>query len=397
MPRISLPTALGNLSNLELIDMEFEQPLHVGSPNIGNKDLFYTYAEQMFDRHWLTNHGELVLQFEKEVQDYLGVKHCIAMCNGTIALEIAIRALDLSGEVIVPSLTFVATAHALQWQEIKPIFCDVDPGTLCIDPAEAEKLITPKTTGIIGVHVYGHSCNTTALQEVADSHNIKLLFDAAHAFGNKHSGKMIGSFGECEIFSFHATKFLNTFEGGAVVTNNDKLAKKIRFMQNFGFVDLDQVDHVGTNGKMSEICAAMGLSNLQSLDGFQEINVRNYETYERGFANIQGLKIIKNDERVPEDSLISNKHYIVAEVSEEYPLSRDELMKRLHKENVLVRRYFWPGCHRMEPYKTLQPDAGKVLPVTESVLERVLLFPNGTAVNPEAIGRILALVKRWSV
>lgn len=376
--------------------MEFKHPLHVGAPNIGNKDLFYKYTEEMFDRRWLTNHGELVLQFEQELRNYLGVKHCIAMCNGTVALEIAIRGLGLSGEVIVPSLTFIATAHALQWQGITPVFCDVDPVTLCIDPAEIERHITPRTTGILGVHVYGNCCDTDALQTIADAHQLKLMFDAAHAFGHTRHGRRIGSFGECEVFSFHATKFFNSFEGGAVVTNNDRLAEKIRFMQNFGFSDNDCVEHIGLNGKMTEVCAAMGLTNLRSIDQFQAANQKNYATYANGFKGIPGLRLIRNDDDTALNEETHNKHYVVVEVMEEFPLSRDELQRRLHAENILVRRYFWPGCHRVEPYRMLQPDAGILLPVTEAILEKVLLFPTGIAINPEMIQRVLALVKGWA-
>jgi dTDP-4-amino-4,6-dideoxygalactose transaminase len=298
--------------------------------------------------------------------------------------------LGFSGEVILPSLTFVATAHALQWQQIKPVFCDVDPVTLCIDPNQVKRHITSTTTGILGVHVYGHGCDTEALQAIADAHGLKLMFDAAHAFGNVINGKKIGSFGECEVFSFHATKFFNTFEGGAVATNNDELAEKIRFMQNFGFADMDRVDHIGTNGKMTEICAAMGLVNLRSMEGFLETNLRNHDIYAQGLAGIPGLRMIQNPNGQPDTS---NHQYVLVEVEEGFALSRDELMKRLHAENVLVRRYFWPGCHRMEPYKTLQPDAGAALPVTEALLGRILLFPTGTSIDPASIQRIIAFLQ----
>ena len=376
--------------------MVFKHPLHVGAPNIGDKSLFYKYTETMFDRRWLTNHGELVLQFEKELQNYLGVRHCIAMCNGTVALEIAIRALDLTGEVIMPSLTFIATAHALQWQGITPVFCDVDPVSLCIDPHEIERHITPRTTGILGVHVYGHSCDTDALQSIADSSQLKLMFDAAHAFGNMRNGKKIGNFGECEIFSFHATKFFNSFEGGAVATNNDALAKKIRLMQNFGFADMDLVEHIGINGKMTEVCAAMGLTNLRSIERFKEVNRRNHEVYADGIESIRGLRLLqcqKGDDSATQDC---NEQYVLVEIGDAYPLSRDELMQRLHDANVLVRRYFWPGCHRMEPYKTLQPNAGIMLPATEAVLEKILLFPTGAAIDPGMIRQVLALLADWA-
>ena len=204
----------------------FAEKLHVGRPNIGDRDRLLERINDMLDRRWLTNNGVYVQEFERRVAEILGVKHCIAMCNGTVALEIAIRALGLKGEVIVPSFTFVATAHALQWQEITPVFCDIDPPTHTLDPARVEELITPRTTGIIGVHVWGRPCDVERVGGDRPSARSQLLFDAAHAFGCSHHGRMIGGFGDAEVFSFHATKFFNTFEGGAVVTNDDDLATR---------------------------------------------------------------------------------------------------------------------------------------------------------------------------
>lgn len=375
--------------------MKFDEPLHVGSPNIGDRALFDKYVDEMFERRWLTNRGVLVEQFEAELADYLGVKHCVSMCNGTIALEIAIRALDMKGEVILPSLTFVATAHALQWQEITPVFCDVNPETLCIDPREIERHITPKTTGIIGVHVYSQPCDIDALKEIADRRNLRLMFDSAHAFGASFKGSKIGGFGDCEVFSFHATKFFNSFEGGAVATNNDELAEKLRLMQNFGFLGADEVGHVGTNGKMTEVCAAMGLTNLRSIDRFLETNRSNYAVYEKELAEIEGLVLRKcGGCSLPcKQSCESNRQYVLVEVTEEFPFNRNELMEKLHSENILARRYFWPGCHKMEPYKSLQPNAGMMLPVTEDVLERLLLLPTGEAIDAEKIRQIADVIK----
>ena len=192
----------------------FSTKLHVGRPNIGDREVLLNRINSLLDRRWLSNNGPYVQEFEQKIAEKISVKHCIAMCNATIALEIAIRALEFKGEVIVPSFTFVATAHALQWQEITPVFCDIDPKTHNIDPDCIEELITPRTTGIIGVHIWGRPCEITALEEIADRHSLKLLFDAAHAFGCSYKGKLIGNFGDAEVFSFHATKFFNTFEGG---------------------------------------------------------------------------------------------------------------------------------------------------------------------------------------
>lgn len=367
----------------------FSQPLHVGRPNIGNRSKLFERFNQILDGAWLTNRGPVVQEFEQRVADFLRVKHCIAMCNGTIALELAIRALGLKGEVIIPSLTFIATAHALKWQEITPIFCDIDPVTFCIDPDEIEKHIGKSTTGIIGVHLYGRPCDTDGLQKIADRHGLKVIYDAAHAVGCSHGGRMIGNFGNCEVFSFHATKILNTFEGGAITTNDDNLAKKIRLMQNFGFSGEDSVIYIGTNGKMNEICAAMGLTNLEDYDMFVEVNKRNLISYQNCLDGTPGLKLMRYDggER-------NNYQYVIAEVdSTDFGMSRDELKETLNDHNVLARRYFYPGCHRMEPYRTLYPEAGAYLPVTEAFVERVLAFPTGTQIEPEEIERICDLIK----
>ena len=201
----------------------FSEMLHVGRPNLGDQERLLARIKDMLDRRYLTNNGPFVQDLEARIAEYVGVRHCVAMCNATIALEIAIRALGLKGEVVLPSLTFIATAHALQWQEITPVFADIVPGTHHLDPEQVERVITPRTTGIIGVHLWGQACDVEGLAEIARRRNLALMFDAAHAFGCSHGGRMIGGFGEAEVFSFHATKFFNSFEGGAVVTNNDEL------------------------------------------------------------------------------------------------------------------------------------------------------------------------------
>lgn len=360
----------------------------MGRPNLGDRERFLARVETMLDNRWLSNNGPFVQEFEAKIAEFAGVKHCIAMCNATIALEIAIRAAGMTGEVIVPAFTFIATAHALQWQEITPVFCDIDPVTHNLDPERVEELITPKTTGIIGVHVWGRPCNVDALTEIAERRNLKLMFDSAHAFGCSYKGKMVGGFGLAEVFSFHATKFFNTLEGGAVVTNDDDLAAKIRLMKNFGFSGYDNVIYIGTNGKMSEVNAAMGLTNLESLDDFVAANRRNYEAYRECLAEIPGLSLIKYDE-----TEINNYHYIVVEVDEsETGISRDDLINVLGVENVLARKYFYPGCHRMEPYRSNYPHARLLLRETEELSRRVLVLPSGTAVSTADIETICGIL-----
>jgi dTDP-4-amino-4,6-dideoxygalactose transaminase len=367
----------------------FAEPVHVGRPNIGDRDRLMERIAGVIDRRWLTNDGPLVHEFEGAVAEALGVPHCIAMCNGTVALEIAIRAAGLTGEVIVSPFTFVATAHALQWQELTPVFCDVDPRTHNIDPARIEELITPRTTGILAVHLWGRPAPVEELTEIADRHGLRLLFDAAHAFGCSHRGRMIGGFGTAEVLSFHATKVINSFEGGAIVTGDDEFAEVVRLMRNHGFADYDEVSHVGTNGKMSEVAAAMGLTSLESRDEFVEANRRNHEAYRAGLGGVDGVELIAYDE-----SELCNWQYAVIEVDESAALSRDDLQRVLWAENVLARRYFYPGCHRMEPYRTLFPDAGKRLPQTERLADRVLVLPTGTAMDPAGIAIVADLIRR---
>lgn len=367
----------------------FKDKLHVGRPNIGDRVRLLERINTILDSRWLSNMGPFEQEFERLIADFVGVRHCIAMCNATVALEIAIRALGLTGEVIVPSFTFIATAHALQWQGVTPVFCDIDPVTYTLDPARVEQMITPRTTGIIAVHVWGQMCNIEALIEIAARHRLKVLFDSAHAFGCSYKGRMIGGFGDAEVFSFHATKFVNSLEGGAVVTNDSETARKIRLMKNFGFTHYDRTDYIGINGKLNEIAAAVGITNLESIDEFIEANYQNYHAYLKELDGVPGIKVVKHDETER-----SNYQYVVLEIDEETSrMARDDLMMILHAENILARRYFYPGCHRMEPYRSYFPHAGLLLPETERLCKRVLSLPTGTAVTPENIKTICQIIR----
>lgn len=365
----------------------FGEALHVGRPNLGDKAAFLGYAEQIYDSRWLTNNGPLVRRFESEVAALHGVRNCVAMCNGTLALEIAIRALGLQGEVIVPSWTFIATAHALAWQEIVPVFADIDPHTHHLDIDAVRRMITPRTTGIIGVHLWGRPAPVESLQALADEFGLQLMFDAAHAFGCSHGDRRIGGFGRCEVLSFHATKIFNTLEGGAVLTNDDELAEVMRLMRNFGFQGVDNVIHPGTNGKLSEINAAMGLVNLAELPRFIAANRMRFESYARMLDGVAGISLLRYDE-----SNRPNFQYVVAEVDAGATM-RDRILDALRAENILARRYFWPGCHGMKPYKDLYPHARLLLPQTEAVASRVLVLPTGETL-PEGTERLIADVIR---
>ena len=366
----------------------FAEQLHVGRPNIGDRGRFLARLNDILDQRWLTNRGEYVIELERRIAQRVGVRNCVLVANGTIGLELLIRALGLGGEVIVPAFTFVATAHALQWQEITPVFADINPETHCLDPRSVETAITPRTTGIIGVHLWGRPCAIDELAKIAGRHNLKLMFDAAHAFGCSYGERMIGSFGEGEVFSFHATKIVNAFEGGAIVTDNDELADRLRLMQNFGFRGYDRVVYLGINGKMSEVSAAMALTNLESLEAFVERNRANYFAYARHLAGLPGMQLFRYDE-----SHRSNYQYVVTVVNDDAALTRDELVTVLHAENVMARRYFHPGVHRMEPYRSYFPDAHRLLPCTEQVCRQVLVLPTGPALSEEDVAGVCGVIR----
>lgn len=374
-----------------ILSMEAKK-LYVGRPNIGDRQRFLERVNEIFERRWLSNDGPFLKQFEQRISELIGVKHAVAVCNATAGIELASRALGLKGEVIMPSYTFIATAHALQWQEITPVFADMDPVTHNVDPATIEALITPRTTGIVGVHVWGRACYTQAIEGIAAKYGLKVMYDASHGFACSSGGRMLGSFGECEVFSFHATKFINCFEGGVVTTNNDELAEKIRLMRNFGFVDFDKAIYLGINGKMSEIHAAMGLTNLEAMDEIIAVNRSNYETYKAGLANVPGISVIDYD---PAER--NNYQYAVIEVDPEIcSRKRDEIVDVLHAGNIIARKYFWPGCHKMEPYRSLQPHAGLLLPETERIAARVIVLPTGQEVDQETVQRICAIIGEFA-
>lgn len=362
---------------------------YVGRPNVVNRERFMERVAAMLDRKWLTNDGPMVRELEDRIQEYVGTKHAIAVCNATIGLELAIRAHGLSGEVIVPSYTFIATAHALRLQGITPVFADIDPLTHNICPRSAESLITQRTTGIIGVHLWGRACDTQALEALAGKRSLPLIYDAAHAFGCSRQKRMIGSFGNCEVFSFHATKFLNSLEGGAITTNSDELAAKLRLMRNFGFSGYDNVVHLGTNAKMTEVCAAMGLTSLESIEELIVANKANHSAYKASLSGLPGVSVIDYDDREK-----NNFQYIVVEIDKtKCPATRDELIAELHAHSIVARKYFWPGCHAMEPYRSEQPNAGFKLPSTISVAERVIVLPTGLDINTTDVNHIASVIR----
>lgn len=375
---------------LAIAPRQSKNVLHVGGPNVGDRKVFDQFVDEIFERRWFTNGGEVVQEFEARLCEYLDVKHCIPVCNATIGLQLACHALDLTGEIILPAFTFVATPHAVAWERLTPVFADIDLNTHTICPNSVESVINERTSAIIGVHLWGNPCSTELLQEIANDHQLNLIFDSAHAFGCSRGGEMVGNFGDCEVFSFHATKFFNTFEGGAIATNNDELAKKIRLMKNFGFAGMDKVIHLGTNAKMPEICAAMGMSMFGCIDQIKAKNRTNYELYKTLLEGTAGIKLFSLD-HVEQ----TNWQYIVIEVDEhEFGTSRDGLVERLHRNNIRARRYFYPGCHNMEPYRSTFNESGRTLRNTDTVCQRVICLPTGNAVETADVIEICNTIRR---
>ncbi|WP_182867667.1 DegT/DnrJ/EryC1/StrS family aminotransferase [Rhodopirellula sp. JC639] len=363
--------------------------LHVGAPNVGDRVYFNQLVDRIFQRRWFTNDGGVVKELESKLCSYLGVKHCVAVCNATLGLQLAYRALDLTGEVIVPSFTFVATAHAAQWNGLTPVFADVkrDDHTIC--PHSIETLITEQTRAIVGVHLWGNPCDTRKIEALARKHDLAVIYDAAHAFGCADQDRMIGNFGDCEVFSFHATKFFNTFEGGAIATNNDELAERLTRMKSFGFAGMDNVVGLGTNAKMPEVCAAMGLSLMPCLEQLMERNRHNHQLYQAHLEGLDGLRLLTHDHLQQ-----TNWQYVVIEIDQQrFGVSRDELIERLHARQIRARRYFYPGCHRMEPYRSMPRNQGLALPNTEAIGDRVICLPTGSAVDEADIERVCNVIR----
>ncbi len=360
--------------------------LHVNQPNAVNRDRLIELIDPMFARRWFSN-GQLVREFEQRVARIAGVRHCVATCNGTVALQLAYRAVGVSGEVIVPSFTFVATVQALRWIHATPVYCDVDPVTHNLDAARVEGLISSRTRAIVGVHLWGQACDVESLTEVAERHSLPLVFDAAHAFGCSYQGRPVGSFGAAEAFSFHATKFLNTGEGGAVTTNDDAVAERLRAERCFGFQGEESVLDGGTNGKMPEICAAVGLTYLESFDELIAANQAVYRQYKDELADAPGISLLS-----PDRAGRSNYQYIVTSVDEaQAGVTRDELIQILRAENILAKRYFYPGCRRLVP--EADPGSSLPLPVTDRLLASVLVLPGGASMTSGDVQRVCEMIK----
>ena len=361
----------------------FPEPRHVGTPTIPDRAALHARIDEILDTRRLSNDGPFVREFERRVAAATGARHAVAMCNATIAMQVLLRALGLEGEVVMPSFTFIATAHATAWEGLTPVFVDVDPDSHCIDPARAAAVIGPRTAAIVGVHLWGTCCDVDALAPIAADRGIPLVFDAAHAFGCTSRGRPIGEIGDASVLSFHATKVVHSLEGGAVITNDTKLADRLRLMRNFGFRGYDDIACLGTNAKLNEVSAAVGLGSLEQFPSIVELNRANLAHYRRALAHLPGFDFYAHEDREAQ-----NWHYVIVRIdASACPLSRDELADALHAENILVRKYFSPGCHRAAPYG----DHGMRcvhLGVTERLATEILALPTGTGVSPADIREI---------
>lgn len=347
-----------------------KKDIFVTEPHLPPLEEFIPYLEEIWTSRWLTNAGPFHHQFEDALREYLGVDHLALFANGTLALMTALLSLRISGEVITTPFSFVATAHSLLWNNIQPVFVDIDPVTLNLDPERIEAAITPHTTAIMPVHCFGRPCDTLRIQEIADRYGLKVIYDAAHAFGVKRAGESVLRQGDLSVLSFHATKVFNTFEGGAIVCPDAKFKQRIDYLKNFGFADEVTVVATGINGKMNEFQAALGLLQLRHIDAAlglrQAIDLR----YRQGLADCPGITCLP----IPEDTAL-NWGYFPILVGADYPLSRDDLYWRLREQGVYARRYFYPLISAMPMYRNMPSAQPGNLPVAQQVTAAVLCLP----------------------
>lgn len=339
----------------------------------------------LWESHWLTNMGEKHLELEDKLNDYLKTNNITLFTNGHLALECAIAALNLTGEVITTPYTFVSTTHAIVRNGLKPVFCDINPEDYTIDVTQIEELITEKTSAIIPVHVYGNVCNIEEIQKIADKHNLRVIYDAAHTFGVTVNGVGIGNFGDVSMFSFHATKVFNTIEGGALTYNNPKLQQVLNDIKNFGITSPETIEYVGGNAKMNEFQAAMGLCNLRHID--EEINKRKLivDRYIENLSKIEGIILSK-----PQNGVNSNYAYFPV-VFDGFKKDRNQVFEELKENNIIARKYFYPLTNAVECYQ----DEYNVddTPVAKHIAEHVLTLPLYSDLRLEDVDRICEIIK----
>lgn len=361
--------------------------IHVTQPYLPPLEEFIPYLQQIWDSKMLTNGGPMHQELEQALCEYLGVEHIALFNNGTTALLTALQSLRITGEVITTPYSFVATAHCLLWNGIKPVFVDIDPNTLNLDPKKIEAAITPYTTAIMPVHCYGNPCDVKAIQDIADNYNLRVIYDAAHAFGVQDAGGSILRHGDLSVLSFHATKVFNTFEGGAIVCPDAKTKLRIDRLKNFGFVDEVTVVAPGINGKMSEINAAFGLLQLKHVDGAIERRKEITQIYDEQLKNMKGVRSV-----VSAEQLKVNHSYYPVLIEDDYRLSRDELYQTLRDNNIYARRYFYPLISDFPMYRCMASAHPENLLVAREVADKVLCLPIYPGLKKEDIFAVLDVV-----
>lgn len=364
------------------------KPIFVTQPYLPSLDEFVPYLEQIWERRILTNGGPFHQQLEEQLCAYLGVPHISLFNNGTIALITALQALNVTGEVITTPYSFVATSHSLLWRNVDPVFVDIDPRTLNMDPAKIEAAITERTSAILPVHCYGTPCDVAAIEKIADKHKLKVIYDAAHAFAVEDDGGSILQHGDLSVLSFHATKVFNTFEGGAIISPSLEMKKHIDNLKNFGFTGETSVVESGINGKMSEINAAMGLLQLKHMERIYNRRQAIDRKYRHSLGSVRGIVCVDNVIQKR-----ANYSYFPILVENEYPCGRDEIFEILKKNGIYARRYFYPLISSFAMYKNM-PSANPVnLPIANEVANKVICLPIYPDLSDSDVERIIALLE----
>ncbi|MFJ5452875.1 DegT/DnrJ/EryC1/StrS family aminotransferase [Pectobacterium jejuense] len=364
-----------------------KRPVYVTSPLLPPLEEFTPYLEEIWQNKYLTNNGAFHQQLEKELAQYLGVEYLSLFSNGTLALLTALQTLRITGEVITTPYSFVATSHSLLWNGLKPVFVDIDPVTCNLDPDKIEEAITPATSAILPVHCYGIPANVERIQQVADNYGLRVIYDAAHAFGVKKEGSSVLNHGDLSILSFHATKVFNTIEGGAIICRDAKTKKRIDYLKNFGFADELTVVAPGINGKMNEVQAAFGLLQLKHIDHALAKRRRIYQRYRSALQNIPGLRLIE----VPEN-IDWNQAYCPLFIEKTFPCTRDELYDLMKGAGIFARRYFYPLISAFSMYRGLDSAAESNLLNANKVADAVLCLPIHAELNEEDQDRVIAII-----
>jgi dTDP-4-amino-4,6-dideoxygalactose transaminase len=365
-------------------------PIYVTQPTLPPLDEFIPYLEKIWDSKILSNNGPMHQQLEKELAEYLGVKYVALFNNGTNALLTALQALNLSGEVITTPYSFIATANSIIWNRLTPVFVDIDPISLNLDPAKIETAITDKTTAIMPVHCYGNSCDVDTIKKIADKHGLKVLYDAAHAFAVKDANGSILNYGDLSVLSFHATKVFNTLEGGAIICHDEKMKTRIDKLKNFGIVDEVTISDAGINGKMSEVNAAFGLLQLKYVDIALQKRKAVDELYRKQLSSIKGIKSVDKA-----NGLENNFSYFPVLIEDSYPLSRDELYEKLKKEGVFARRYFYPLISDAEPFKKYGSADPSNLKIAQYTADKIMCLPIYPDLEYTEINRVVRIINEY--